>query len=290
MKKVSGPLIYYALLWPLSKMPFWFLNGMSGVLYFFLFYIIGYRRQVVQENLKNSFPEKSEAERKKIENQFYRHLSDVFMDGIKAFNISKDELREHLVCKNPELIRKYYDQGKEVVVTVGHFGSWEIFLTGINLYIRHRAVVIYQPLRNEYLDRKLREKRSEYRTLMLPTKEVKRFFAAPRKEICATVFAIDQSPPHPDRCYWMNFLHQDTGVLFGAEKYAKEYDMPVVYARLTRENRGYWSLEFVEVEEHPKEAAHGSITERASRLLEADIRSNPALWLWSHKRWKHKRF
>lgn len=287
--KLFSPLIYYLVLWPLSRMSFGLLHLHSSAMYFVLYYIIGYRKKVVNENLARSFPEKTDAERNAIAKEFYKHLSDVFLEGVKAFNISKDELRKHLVCKNPELIRKYYDEGKEVVITVGHYGSWELFLTGINLYIRHRAVVIYQPLANAYLDKKLREKRSEYRTMMLPTKEVKAFFAAPRKELCATVFAIDQSPPHPDRCYWMNFLNQETGVLFGAEKYAKEYDMPVVYARIRREKRGYYSIEFVDVSAKPRETAHGAVTEKVTRLLENDINETPAYWLWSHKRWKHKR-
>lgn len=287
--KLFSPLIYYLILWPLSRMSFGLLHLHSSAMYVVLYYVIGYRKKVVNENLARSFPEKTDAERKAIAKEFYRHLCDVFLEGVKAFNISKDELRKHLVCKNPELIRKYYDEGKDVVITVGHYGSWELFLTGINLYIRHRAVVIYQPLANVYLDKKLREKRSEYRTMMLPTKEVKAFFASPRKELCATVFAIDQSPPHPDRCYWMNFLNQETGVLFGAEKYAKEYDMPVVYARIRREKRAYYSIEFVDVSAQPRETAHGTITEKVTRLLENDIIETPAYWLWSHKRWKHKR-
>lgn len=287
--KLFSPLIYYLVLWPLSRMSFWLLHLHSSGMYFVLYYIIGYRKKVVNENLEKSFPEKTDAERKAIAKEFYKHLSDVFLEGVKAFNISKDELRKHLVCKNPELIRRYYDEGKEVVITVGHYGSWELFLTGINLYIRHRAVVIYQPLANAYLDKKLREKRSEYRTMMLPTKEVKAFFASLRRELCATVFAIDQSPPHADRCYWMNFLNQETGVLFGAEKYAKEYDMPVVYARIRREKRAYYSIEFVDVSAQPRETAHGAITEKVTRLLESDIIETPAYWLWSHKRWKHKR-
>lgn len=286
--KLKSKALYHLVMLPISRLSFGALHGFSSVIYFFVFIVFGYRKKVVLENLKNSFPEKTEEERKEICRLFYRQLCDVLLEGIKAFSISKDELRAHLVCKNPELIRKYYDEKKSVVIAVGHYNSWELFLTGINLYTRHRAAVIYQPLTDVYLDKKLREKRSEYRTLMLPTKEVKTFFQE-NKELFATVFAIDQSPSKTAKAYWMNFLNQDTGVLFGTEKYAKEYDQPVVYARLNKLKRGYYSLEFVEVAEHPNQTGYGEITEKVTRLLEQDIIANPQYWLWSHKRWKHKR-
>lgn len=286
---IFSAMLYYLVMMPLSRLPFGALHAISTLIYFFLFRVFGYRKKVVSGNLAKSFPEKNETERRRIMKRFYRQLCDVLTEGIKAFTISKDDLRLHLVCKNPELVRKYYDEGKSVIIAVGHYNSWELFLTGINLFIRHRAVVIYQPLRNRYLDMKLRQKRGEYRTIMLPKNEVKAFFKAERKELSATVFAIDQSPPKAENSYWMTFLNQDTGVLFGTEKYAKDFDQPVVYARLNKLKRGYYSLEFTDVSSHPRETKHGEITEKITRLLEKDIIANPEYWLWSHKRWKHKR-
>lgn len=282
-------MLYFLVLKPVSLVPYKIGNALSWCVYVMLYYILRYRRKVVANNLTNSFPEKSESERNAIAKKFYKHLGDVIMDAIRAFSISKDDLRKHLTCKNPELIRKYYDEGKDVIIAVGHYNSWELFLTGINLYIRHQAVVIYQPLGNQYLDKVLREKRSEYRTMMLPRDEVKSFFNSRRKSLSAIVFAIDQSPPKPDKCYWMMFLNQETGVLYGTEKFAKDYDMPVVYARITKESRGRYTMEFVDVTAKPRETRYGEITEEVTHLLEKDIRSKPEYWLWSHKRWKHKR-
>lgn len=282
-------LLYYLVLAPLSRMPFWLLHVLSSVLYFFLYYIIGYRKKVVRENLRRSFPEKSEQERHRIEKDFFLHLADIFLEGVKAFHITKDQLRKHVSCRNPEVVRRFYDEGKDVIIAVGHYGSWELLLTGLNLFIRHRAVVIYKPLSNAYLDKKLRESRGEYRTMLLPMQQVKPFFTEPRKELSAVVFAIDQSPSNPQSAWWTNFLHQETGVLFGTEKYAKTYDIPVVYAHIHREKRGHYSLTFETVAAAPRETPEGMITENATKLLEQDIIAAPAWWLWSHKRWKHKR-
>lgn len=284
----SGAL-YYLIMLPLSKASFGVMRVVSRVLYFVIYQVLGYRKEVVRMNLRNSFPGKTETELRVIEKRFYRHLCDVLTDGIKAFTISKDDLRAHLTCVNPEVIRKHYDAGQSVIIAVGHYNSWELFLTGLNLFVRHRAVVIYQPLSNAFLDRKLREKRSEYRTILLPAREVKSFFRSPGKEPTATVFAIDQSPSKPDSCYWMTFLNQETGVLFGTEKYAREYKQPVYYARIRQEKRSHYSLEFVEVTTDPASTAYGEITENVTRMLELDIRNRPELWLWSHRRWKHKK-
>jgi len=284
----SGAL-YYLILMPLSRASFGVLRTVSTLLYFVIYKVFGYRKKVVRMNLRNSFPEKSASELLLIEQKFYRHLCDVIMDGIKVFSISKDDLRAHLTCTNPEVIRKHYDAGQSVIIAVGHYNSWELFLTGLNLFVRHRAVVIYQPLSNAFLDRKLREKRSEYRTILLPSRDVKSFFRSPGKEPTATVFAIDQSPSKPDSCYWMEFLHQETGVLFGTEKYAREYKQPVYYARIRQERRSHYSLEFVEVATDPSATSYGEITEKVTRMLELDIQRQPELWLWSHRRWKHKK-
>jgi KDO2-lipid IV(A) lauroyltransferase len=285
--------IAYCLILPwillLSILPWRVGNGVSWFIYVVLYHVLGYRKKVVNTNLRNSFPEKSEEERARIAKAFYRHLADVFMDGFRAFTISKDELRAHMRCKNPELLRRYYDEGKDVIIAVGHYNSWELFLTGLNLFIRHRAVVIYQPLSNKYLDRFLRRRRSEFNTLMLARNEVREFYSAPRKELSAIVFAIDQSPPNAHRCYWMKFLNQETGVNYGTEKMAKDHNQPVVYARITQEKRGAYVLEFVDVSSNPCDTDYGAITEKVTRLLEEDIRSKPEFWLWSHKRWKKTR-
>ena len=265
------------------------LHGISRILYFTIYYLIGYRKKVVRENIYNSFPQKNELERILLAKKFYKQLCDVILESIKIFTISKKHLSKHINCINPEVINKYYEQGKNVIIAVGHCNSWELMLTGIDSFIKHKAVVIYQPLSNQYLDKKLIEARSKQGTVMLPAKNVKSFYNMPSEHLHATVFAIDQAPSDPTKCYWMKFLNQDTPVLFGTERYAKEYDLPVLYARLNKLKRGYYTLEFVEVVVNAAATEYGEITERVTQILEKDILKYPEFWLWSHKRWKHKR-
>ena len=282
-------MLFYFVMIPVSVLPFGALHALSTFAYFVLFRIAGYRAKVVRENIRRSFPGKPEEEREKIVRKFYRHLCDVLLEGLKIFTISKKNLQKHIACKNPEVLDRYFEKGKSVIIAVGHYNSWELMLTGFNTFTRHKAVVIYQPLSNAFLDKKLCDARSERGTIMLPAKAVKQFFQTPSENLYATVFAIDQSPPNPERSYWMNFLNQDTPVLFGTEKYAKDFGLPVVYARLLKVKRGYYQLEFEDVIAEPSKTEYGEITEKVTRLLEKDIIAQPEYWLWSHKRWKHSR-
>jgi len=135
----------------------------------------------------------------------------------------------------------------------------------------------------------MRETRSKYGLRMISTKIVKEVFESERNKLTATIFGVDQSPPYTAKAHWMTFLNQETGVLFGAEKYAKEYNYPVIFGRIHKVKRGYYTFELETVTDEPTQARPGEIMEKITRLLEKDIIDQPEFWLWSHKRWKHKR-
>ncbi|MEO6132122.1 MAG: lysophospholipid acyltransferase family protein [Saprospiraceae bacterium] len=286
---IGSALLYYLVLIPISLLPFSILHFISRVLYVILYHVIGYRRAVVMTNIRNSFPEKSDGECAEIAKRFYKHLCDVILESQKLFTIPTRQLEKHIHCVNPEVVNHYANQGKSVIIAVGHCNSWELMLTVSNTLFKQRAVVIYKPLRNKFLDQKMIRARSKAGTRMLSVNEVKTFFNTLSGELFATVFAIDQSPPVPAKSYWMNFLNQDTAVLFGAELYAKTFNQPVLYSRLLKIKRGYYQVEFVNVIDDPMNTSYGEITEKVTRLLEQDIIAHPESWLWSHRRWKHKR-
>ena len=282
-------LLYYLIIIPISLLPFPVLYVISDFLYFNFYYVFGYRKAVVQQNILNSFPEMSEKDRIEICKKFYRHFSDLILESIKTFTISNKQVQKRVVCKNPEVINKYFDQKRSVIIAGGHLANWEIFAVAVDAVIKHQAVGIYTPLSNKYFDTKMRNTRSRYGLIMVSARKVKPFFDQHINDLTATIFAIDQSPSNPRSCYWTNFLNQETGVLFGTEKFGKEYNYPVLYGRINKEKRGYYSFEFFDIGDQPKDTEHGEITEKVTRLLEKDIIASPQYWLWSHKRWKHKR-
>ena len=258
-------------------------------MYYVIYYVVGYRKKVVTKNIKNSFPQKTKDEHREIAKKFYRHFCDLTLESLKVFTISEEEVHDRMILKNPEVIDHYFDQGRSVIIAGGHYNNWELFAVAIDSVIKHHTIAIYKPLTSQYFDEKMRMTRSKYGLQMISTKIVKQVFESEKNNLTATIFAIDQSPAYTSKCHWMTFLNQDTRVLFGTEKYAKEFNYPVVFARINKEKRGYYSFEFTAEWNEPRETKHGEITEQVTRLLERDIIDKPEFWLWSHKRWKHKR-
>ena len=281
-------IFYYILILPVSLLPYPLLYLLSDFVYFVMYRMVGYRKEVVFTNLKNSFPNKSEQELKKIMSNFYHHLCDIIMESIKGFTISENQLRKRLIIKNPEFSNYFADKGQSIIFVGGHYNNWEICAQAFALYSNHKCIGIYKPLSNTFINDKIYTSRSRYGMNLVSMKQTKKSFEE-GSETKAIVFGSDQNPANPKRAHWVQFLNQDTGVLFGVEKYAKEYDWPVVFVSISKVKRGYYEVEYSLVTDKPKEEPHGKITEDFTERLEQDIINQPQYWLWSHKRWKHKR-
>jgi KDO2-lipid IV(A) lauroyltransferase len=211
------------------------------------------------------------------------------IESLKIFSISEKAIHTRMVCKNPEVVNRYFNQGRSIILAGGHYNNWELFAVAIDYAVKHQTIGIYKPMTNPFFDKKMRETRSKYGLRMISTKAVRQVFEQEKENLTMTIFGVDQSPPLTSNSYWMKFLNQDTGVLFGSERYAKDFNYPVVFARINKRRRGYYSFEFVDICEFPQQAAFGEITEKVTKMLEQDIIHAPQYWLWSHKRWKHKR-
>jgi len=281
-------IFYYILILPVSLLPYPLLYLLSDFVYFVMYRMVGYRKEVVFTNLKNSFPNKSEQELKKIMSDFYHHLCDIIMESIKGFTISENQLRKRLIIKNPEFSNYFADKGQSIIFVGGHYNNWEICAQAFAMYSNHKCIGIYKPLSNTFINDKIYTSRSRYGMNLVSMKQTKKSFEE-GSEAKAIVFGSDQNPANPKRAHWVQFLNQDTGVLFGVEKYAKEYDWPVVFVSISKVKRGYYEVEYSLVTDKPKEEPHGKITEDFTKRLEQDIINQPQYWLWSHKRWKHKR-
>jgi len=286
---VISLLLYYLVIIPVSLLPFRALYLLSDLLYFILYRLSGYRTKVVRMNLRNSFPEKSDSELRPIESLFYRHLCDVIVETLKSFTISEKELRKRMILDNPEVPDHYYNNGQSILMAGGHYNNWEWIAVSLNLHIKHLGAGIYTPLTNAFFERKMRKTRGKFGMQLIPTKEVSQYFEAARQQLTATVFGIDQSPRKNSNCHWMTFLHQETGVAYGLEKYARSLGYPVLFSMTTKIKRGYYTYRISLITDHPRLEPEGMIIETATRLLEKQINDQPQYWLWTHKRWKHKR-
>ncbi len=279
---------YYGVLIPISLLPYPVLYFLSDGLYVVIYRLVGYRKKVVLQNIANSFPQKTNSEHQQIVKSYYKHLCDLIVESIKVFTISDAQVKKRFTVINPDYIDRFYDKGESVILAGGHYNNWELFAVAIDAPIKHKAVAIYKPLSNLFFDEKMRYSRSKYGLKMISTKATKAEFEKD-DGLRVIIFGIDQFPGRSTNCYWAEFLNQDTAMIFGAEKYAKEYNYPVLSGRINKIKRGHYSFEFTDAIEQPRQTSHGEITRRVNYLLEQDIIAKPEYWLWSHKRWKHKR-
>ena len=273
-----------------SKLPFFVLYGISDFAYFLIYRVISYRKRVVFENLQKSFPDKLEPEIKQIAEDFYRHIADLFTEFFKGYSMSKEEILERVQIVNPEVVRNYTDKNTSVIIVTGHIGNWEWLLHPLNL-MNIPMDIVYQKLSSPFFNKLTLFIRSRFAiTPMIEKDDTVRKTIERKDVVRALVMGSDQSPQNWKTAYWTTFLNQDSGFFTGTERIARKLDYPVIFSEMRRIRRGYYEIEFTEIAKpNYKDLPSGEITERFVRILEKSIHNHPADYLWSHRRWKHKR-
>lgn len=255
-----------------------------------MYHVIGYRRKVVMQNLRNSFPDKSEMELKKLEKKFYHYLCDLFLETFKTLTISPNKMAKH--CYPTEkaiaIFRKLADENRNSVIVMGHYGNWEWGGNAFSFNCKQQLYVIYHPLANKYFNDLIIKMRKRFGTDLIKMKETFKDMYSKKEELNTTAFIADQTPS-PEKAYWTTFLNQDTPVFQGVEKISQKLNYPVVYISIKRLDRGHYVVDADMLFENPQDTKENEILESFTRRLEADIIDQPEIWVWSHKRWKHKR-
>lgn len=282
--------LFYGINWVITLLPLRVLYVAADILYLVLYYFPSYRRKVVTTNLKNSFPDKNDIELKIIEKKFYRHLSDLFIETLKLTHMSEAEQKRRFTYTNMEVIHKLKEEKRDVIAVLGHYNNWE-WPTLLPFYLDYKTIIIYKPLQNKYFNRFINEQRSRYGIVLTPTSQVIREIINYKKEKINTVsvFISDQIPAKGDIKYWTKFLNQDTAVFTGVGKIAAKYDMAIVFFHIHKICRGYYNLDAELLHEHTTGLSEEEITETHVRRLEEIITNKPEYWIWSHRRWKHKK-
>ncbi|MTI40174.1 lysophospholipid acyltransferase family protein [Fulvivirga lutimaris] len=285
-------LLYYLLLpliYLVSWSPFWLLYAISSGVYGLMFHVIGYRKKVVKENLRNAFPDKTETEISAITKKYYKYLCDLIFETLKTVTWNERDVHKRVKMHDVELMDKLYEQGRSIVIVMGHLGNWEWAGPGFSLNYKHQLYVVYQPLSNKYFERIFSGSRTKFNTKIVPRKDTLRSMISNKKTISATALIADQAPTPVKTAVWMDFLNQDTPVFNGPEKIAKMLDYAVVYMDVQRVKRGYYEVVPTLLFDEPKESDENEITTAFNKKLEEGIKERPETWLWSHRRWKHKR-
>lgn len=282
----------YAVNKVIALLPLRVLYFFSDMLFPLVYYVVRYRHKVVHRNLKASFPEYTPVQIKGLEKEFYHHFCDYMVETIKLFHFSDKEMKAHLRFEGLDLVQRLYDEGRSVLMLLGHFGNWEwVSSLGMHIPLGYAGGQIYRPLKNKTFDRLFLTLRSRFGVRSIAKVDTLRAIMEYKRE--GQLFFIgvmaDQTPSEANIHYRTLFLHQDTPVLSGVERIAKKVDTPVLYLDVCKVKRGYYVCTFKLLSEHPKETSEFEITEKYMREMEKTILRQPAYWLWTHKRWKYSR-
>ena len=280
------PVVMSGLLaWPGFRLMY----GLSDFLFFWVYYIFKYRRKVVSMNLKMSFPEMTGSQLKYTERKYYSHLCDISLEAFKTARMSAEELRKRMVIRNPEVVNRYYEEGRSVILVAMHYASWE-WLLHMPLSIRHHHFFVYKPLHNEGMDHYLNSIRSRFGGETVPMNIALRKIMEAEKNHrpVITWLAADQTPPWFNS-FWTLFLNQETSFFDGPAKLAQRFNHPVIFQGVRKTGRGYYETWFEVLAEEPRSLTEEEIVLRYVARMEEIIREEPEWYVWSHRRWKHKR-
>lgn len=270
----------------LSLLPLPILLFLGRLSYYLIYYVIGYRKQVVRENLSKSFPEKTEKERLQIEKSFFKYLADLIFEIVKLSSISEKELRQRVKFKDLSQLEAYFKRGESVLACTGHYGNWEMCTLALGLAVSAPEYVIYKPLANKVFENWFQQWRTKFGNIFVPMRQTLRQVVATKDFPKMFCFASDQTPVREETQYTLQFLNQPTAVLLGLEKIAFQTNWPIFYFDVTRVKRGYYEVDLLPLSLAPAQTETHEITDRFFQFLNHTIQCRPEFWLWSHRRWK----
>ncbi|WP_373396862.1 lysophospholipid acyltransferase family protein [Algoriphagus halophilus] len=259
----------------------------SDFFYFIARYLLKYRKTVIDENLKHAFPEKTEKERNKIRNQFYRNFTDSFAETIKLLTISKSEFEKRFEMINTHFLDESVSTGTSVLLVSGHLFNWEMGVAGINLATKSQVETVYLKVNNPFFNQLIHTIRTHFGGIVTEKKAFRRTMLTLQNSHRIVLLGSDQRPPNSEKRYKRDFLNRPAVFFEGAEFLSKKMDLHVIYGKMTKKKRGYYRYEMVKLSEPPYNSHKShSITDQFCTMLEENIKLQPDLYLWSHKRWK----
>jgi Kdo2-lipid IVA lauroyltransferase/acyltransferase len=273
----------------IASLPFPLLYRLSDILYFLVYHVFKYRRDVVEMNMRNAFPEKSKQEIRELSRQFFKDLADLSLETIKLLKIDPEELKRRVYIADNDAARKYFAQDESTIMLTAHFGNWEWASQLFGLQTHNRPVqAVYMKLKSSYFNDLMKRIRTRFGNSVVNMEYAFKQILLRKKEGIVTGFMADQTPQRHQAGLWTMFFNQMTPFFTGPEKIATRLNLNVYFAAIYKEKRGFYRIEFTLITDKASSEPENYITEEYARLLEKSIIKQPSTWLWSHRRWKHK--
>ncbi|MBU2973184.1 lysophospholipid acyltransferase family protein [Zobellia sp. B3R18] len=281
-------ILVYPLLWIISILPYRLFYGFSDFVFFWVYRVVGYRKNVVQQNLELVFPDKTESEIKDIQKKFYHHMCDMFLEMVKTMSLSKAAVKKRYDVQNIEVLQEI-EKEKSILVVCSHYANWE-WNVSMNNYVNSKGYAVYQKISNTYFDRWVKKVRARWNTTLITKEETAKTVLVNYKNNVKGIFGMvsDQSPQRSRAHYWTEFMGVKVPVINGAETLARKMDLAVVFLKVSKVKRGYYKAELIPITTAGASTEKNEITDTFLRLAEQQIKEQPEYYLWTHRRWKHR--
>ena len=279
--------LFYGFLYLVSLLPMRILYFISDAIYGLIYYILGYRKKVVMSNLAIAFPDKTHGERVRIAKRFYHNFIDSFIEVIKLVSAGDAFLQKRFTV-DIEVLNRLHESGQSCQIHLGHTFNWEWGQLVLARLTKYKIMVVYMPITSAMLERLFYKLRTRSGNVFLPATKMKEAIVPYLQTQYALGLVADQNPGNLKSAYWLNFFGKPTAFVSGPERGARASGLPVVFACIEKPRRGYYHATMKLAARDSSSLPEGELTLRYVRYLEEVIRRNPDMWLWSHRRWKHK--
>lgn len=271
-----------------SRLPLWILYFFADIIFFLTYYIVGYRKAVVLENLQRSFPQKSEQELHKIRKDFYRNFSDYLVETLKSFTISQLELRVRVQHLNQNVFHEAKAEQKNVILLAGHVFNWEWFSALATIVPQENSYPVYRKVQSSFWEKGIKSIRDRFGNHALEAKEVIRhIFRNGNQGDSVYMFVADQTPHVSEVTFGLKFLNQTTPAFIGYDKLSTRMDLAFVYCEMKKVKRGFYQINYYRIHPEGEKFEPYEVVSKFHILLEKTINKNPSNYLWSHRRWKY---
>ena len=272
-----------------SKLPLRILYWLSDFIFVILYFVVGYRKKVVFQNLKNSFPEKSDSELKIIRKKFYHNFCDYLVETLKSFTITSHELRVRVQYLNQDIFHDAKSENKNVILLTGHVFNWEWFNALATIIPQENCFPVYRKVQNSFWEEKIKGIRNRFGNTALEAKEVIRHILRnPNDGNSVYMFVADQSPHVSEVSFGLNFLNQKTPAFIGYDKLSTRMDLAFVFCEMKKVKRGYYQINYYRIYPDGEKFVEYEVVKKFHKLLENTINKRPDIYLWSHRRWKYQ--
>lgn len=277
------------ILYFISKLPLKVLYIFSDVMFFLNYYLVGYRKKVITQNLRNSFPEKSEEEIRAIRKKFYLNFSDYLVETIKSFSISETESRVRMQHINQEVFHEAKAEGKNVIMLAGHVFNWEWMNAFARIIPQKHCHPVYRKVNSDFWENQMKKVRNKFGNEALEANEViMNIFRSKNDGESAYMFVADQTPHVAHVNYGLEFLHQRTPAFIGYDKLATRMDLAFIYCEMKKVKRGYYQVNYHRIYPDGEKFTEHEVVRKFHKLLENTLHKHPDNYLWSHRKWKYQ--